>query len=221
MEIQLEVSGQKVTAELALPPGGKGPGVLVLHAWWGLNPFFKALCGRLAQQGFVALAPDLNNGEVAKTVAEATELMQRREEGQFMKDIVMTAMEFILAHPACSSQKLGVVGFSMGADWSLIAAAQAPDQVAAVVLFYGGFVTDFSKMRARLLGHFSDVDEWVPIEQIREVEAATRAAGLEVNFHVYPGKAHWFMETDRPEYDPASADLAWQRSFAFLKENVR
>jgi dienelactone hydrolase len=44
---------------LAVPPAGKGPGVLVLQAWWGLNDSIKEFCRRLADAGFVAFAPDL------------------------------------------------------------------------------------------------------------------------------------------------------------------
>jgi carboxymethylenebutenolidase len=59
---------------LALPPTGKGPGVLVLHAWWGLNDTIKTFCTRLAEAGFVAFAPDLYHGQVADTMADAETL---------------------------------------------------------------------------------------------------------------------------------------------------
>ena len=75
MDIQIQVNQQPVNAYLALPASGKGPGILVLHAWWGLTPFFKELCNRLAEQGFVALAPDLYHGPTASTVDEAQALV--------------------------------------------------------------------------------------------------------------------------------------------------
>ncbi len=59
---------------LATPANGKGPGVLVLHAWWGLNDTIKALCNRLAEAGFVAFASDLYHGQIAKTIPEAETL---------------------------------------------------------------------------------------------------------------------------------------------------
>ena len=53
---------------------------MVLHAWWGLNDFFKGFCDQLANEGFTALAPDLRQGKVAKTVDEAKQLMETIDE---------------------------------------------------------------------------------------------------------------------------------------------
>jgi len=69
-DIQLDVNGKSVNAYVASPESG-GPGVLVLHAWWGLKPFFKQVCDQIAEQGFVALAPDLYQGRIANTIDEA------------------------------------------------------------------------------------------------------------------------------------------------------
>ena len=76
---------------------------------------------------------------------------------------------------------------------------------------------DVSNIRADLLGHFSDIDEWEPLEGVRATEAALRAVGLQPTFHIYPNKAHWFFEPDRPEYDPEAAELAWSRTLEFLR----
>jgi hypothetical protein len=56
--VEFDVDGRTVAGYLAVPEGGRGPGVIVLHAWWGLVPFFEGVCDRLAAEGFVALAPD-------------------------------------------------------------------------------------------------------------------------------------------------------------------
>ena len=75
-------------------------------------------------------------------------------------------------------------------------------------------------MKAKVLGHFSETDEWEPIDGVQDDGTRYEAAGVDVTIHIYPGVAHWFMEEDRPEYNPESAQLAWQRTFEFLKQNL-
>jgi carboxymethylenebutenolidase len=214
-EIQLNVNGKSVNAYLA-SPGGGGPGILVLHAWWGLKPFFKQVCDQLAEQGYTAFAPDLYQGDIAKTIDEA-KVFHEKHENEFMGDIVKAAKNYLVSLQP--DTPIGVMGFSMGAAWSMIVAAKEPD-VSTVVLFYGAYAPDLSQMKAKVLGHFAEVDEWEPLDGIQAVEKDIEAAGLDVTFHIYPGVAHWFMESDRPEYDPASASLAWERTIEFLKKNL-
>jgi carboxymethylenebutenolidase len=217
--IQLNVNNRPVNAYLALPASGTGPGILVLHAWWGLKPFFKQLCDRLAKQGFVAFAPDLNRGEIATTISEA-EALRKKEDSPFTEATVMAAKDYLLKTPALEGNTIAVMGFSMGAAWSLWVAAAAPEQVSAVTLFYGIYGVNFGEMNAKILGHFAEVDEWEPLDGVRAVEKEMKAAGLDVTFHVYPGVSHWFMEDDRPEYDPAVAAQAWERTIDFLKKEL-
>ncbi len=214
-EIQLKVNDKIANAYLATPQNG-GPGVLVLHAWWGLKPFFKQVCDQLAEQGFTVLAPDLYQGRIAATVDEAKALMEQRD-SEFMGDIVKAAKDHLTSLRAGNS--IGVLGFSMGAGWSLAVAEGSPN-VSAAVLFYGAGDADFSKVKAKVLGHFAEVDEWEPLEYVRAMEADMQAAGLEVTLHIYPKAGHWFVEEDRPEYDSASALLAWSRTYEFLRKNL-
>ncbi|MBV6449616.1 MAG: hypothetical protein MHPDNHAH_00328 [Anaerolineales bacterium] len=211
-EIQLDVNGKKVNAYLA---DGGGRGVLVLHAWWGLKPFFKQVCDRLAEQGFVALAPDYYQGRVAATVDEAKAMLENNNE-ELMGSAIKAAHDHLAAH---TKQSIGVIGFSMGAGWALTVAAHESD-VAAVVQFYGAGEADYGNFKAQVLGHFSDVDEWESLEWVRKMEADMKAAGVDVTIHIYPGVAHWFVEEDRPEFDSAAASLAWERTFEFLKQNL-
>ena len=216
-EINLDVNGKTVNAYLASPSNG-GPGVLVLPAWWGLKPFFKQVCDQLAEHGYTALAPDYYNGRVGATIDEAKTL-QQEVEGDFdaMSAMVKAAKNHLVS--LRPGKPIGIVGFSMGTDWAVITAANEPD-VAATVLFYGGWSTDFSKMKSKVLGHYAETDEWVPFEQAQEMEQNMKAAGVDVTIHLYPGVAHWFMESDRPEYDSAAASLAWERTLEFLKQSL-
>ena len=217
--VRLNAKGKDFQAYLAEPENG-GPGVLLLHAWWGLKPFFKQVCDRLAEQGFVVLAPDLREGQIARTVEEAEDLMQKSD-SQRSGEVVMAAKDYLLSLPQRKGEQIGVIGFSMGAQWALVVAAQEAEQVGATALFYGSGDVDFAAVKSKIMGHFSDVDEWEPYDYTQSVEQKMKAAGLDVQFHTYPGKQHWFVEEDRPEYDAAAAKLAWDRTIEFLKAALR
>ncbi len=217
-EIKLEANGELLNAYLA-SSSTSGPGILVLPSWWGLKPFFKQVCDRLAEQGFTALAPDYYNGRVATTIDEAKALQQTVESDLDAMGAMIKAAKDHLASLR-RGKPIGIVGFSMGTDWAVITAANEPD-VAATVLFYGGLTPDFSHMKSKVLGHYTETDEWFPFDRAQEMEQSLKAAGVDVTIHFYPGTAHWFMEEDRPEYDPAAASLAWERTLEFLKQSVR
>ena len=216
-EIKIDVNGKPVNAYLASPSNG-GPGILVLPSWWGFKPYFKQVCDRLAEQGYTALAFDYYDGRVGTTIEETQELQQTVEsDPNIMGSMVQAAKDYLVS--LRPGQPIGIVGFSMGTDWAIMTAAEAPD-VAAIVLFYGGWSTDFSKMKSKVLGHYAETDEWVPLEQVREMEQSMESAGVDVTIHLYPKTTHWFMESDRPEFDSDSADLAWSRTLDFLKQNM-
>lgn len=205
---------------VAVPAAGRsGPGVLALHAWWGLNDTFRGLADRLAGEGFVAIAPDLFGDSKVVTTVEEAETRLEAASGKDMAARAESELDELLAHPAVIGRQVGVIGFSLGAAQALKLSQERPE-VAAVVAFYGSADGDFSASHAAFLGHFAPGDEWEPDEGVDALEASLRAAGRSVTFERYPGTRHWFFEPDRPESDPAAADLAWTRTIAFLREHL-
>ena len=206
---------------LAVPPGGKGAGVLVLHAWWGLNDTIKAFCTRLAESGFIAFAPDLYHSKVADTIPGAEALGAALDANHLhAKAEIAAAALFIHERTGKSEEGLAVIGFSLGAYYALELAASNPEYIRSVVLFYGTGGGDFSNSRAAYLGHFAGNDPYEPPANVDELEASLQSAGRQVTFHRYPGTGHWFFEPDRPQaYNPQAASLAWERTLAFLKRS--
>jgi carboxymethylenebutenolidase len=203
---------------LAEPRSGSGPGVLVLHAWWGLNDTIREFCNRLADEGFVVFAPDLYHGEVATTIPEAERLGQALDaEFRRARAEIAEATAWLHEHAGVDDRGLAVIGFSMGAFYALDLSASEPDRISSVVLFYGSGDAEFASAQAMYLGHFAENDEFEPEENVQALEQSLRQAGRPVTFHRYPGAGHWFFEPDRTDaYDDAAASLAWERTIEFL-----
>src|SRR3954452_6154058 len=128
--------GREAHGCLAIPSGGAGPGVIVIQEWWGLTDHIAAVADRLAGEGFVALAPDLFGGVTTHDADEAGRLLSELPVERAAQDLG-GAVDFLLAHDAVTSSKVGAVGFCMGGGFVLLLAAQQGDKVAAAVPYYG------------------------------------------------------------------------------------
>ena len=223
--VELKSPEGKVSGYLAVPKKGNGPGVLVLHAWWGLTDFFTGFCDRLATAGFVAFAPDLYRGATASTREQAEHLVSKLDQEAASRDIA-SAVRGLQSHRAVKGKRLGVVGLSLGAFWSLWLAQEFPGDLAAIVLFYGTREgnydkTKLSKTKAAFLGHFAETDEFESTASVQDLEKLLRSIGKDATFHTYPGTTHWFFENNRPDaYNAGAAKIAWERTIRFLTERL-
>lgn len=202
---------------LALPAGGKGDAVVVLHAWWGLNDTIKAFCTKLAEAGFVAFAPDLYHGKVVDQIPEAEALSRGLDASRARADVA-AAVKHVLERGGQPERGVALIGFSLGAYFALEHSVQDPEQVRSVVVFYGTREGDYGASKAEYLGHFAESDDLEPQAAVDKMEADLRRAGRPLTLHRYPGTGHWFFEPDRAQaYNRAAADQAWQRTLDFLK----
>lgn len=224
--INFASSDSATNGYLALPEQENAPAVLVLHAWWGLTDYFKALCDRLAGEGFTVFAPDLfGNGQTADTIAGAEQLIENESYDDVIA-IVQSAVDFLRNHPATNSKPIGVIGFSFGAAYALLAATQLrPSDIAAAVVFYGNYpdldAADYAKSSAAFLGHFAEDDPYESLDDMQNTKAEMEKAGREATFYVYEGTGHWFFESNRPDaYAADAAELAWERTLSFLRQQL-
>ena len=104
---------------LAVPSSGEGPGLLVLHTWWGLNATMKEVCDRLAGKGFVAYAPDLFHDRIASTIEEAEALVNQVEQDpESVKASTAEAVDYLWGRVQAHDCGLGVVAFSFSACYA-------------------------------------------------------------------------------------------------------
>ena len=220
--VEFPFAGGNTRGYLATPKQGSGPGVIIIQEWWGLVDHIKDLCDRFAQEGFVALAPDLYHGKSTKSPDEAGRLMMAMRIDEAERDLTAAA-QYLLTLDSTTSDKVGVVGFCMGGALSLYTATKNP-QVGAAVVFYGGHPKvkpDLPNLQAPVLGLYGEKDRSVTPASAHELERQVKALGKQIEVIVYPGADHGFFNDMRPEvYNAEAAADAWRRTLAFLRENL-
>jgi carboxymethylenebutenolidase len=199
---------------LAQPAGPLVGAVLLVHPWWGANGFITRLAERLASEGFIVSAPDYYEGKIARTEAAAEGLRDALDMARAER-IVGGALRHLAG---LAQAKAGIVCLSLGCQLALAAAADAPDLVGAMVLFYGTGEADLGRLSAPMLGHFAGDDPFEPREWVDAFRASLAAGGGKVDFHIYAGTGHWFFEDDRDGFfDEQAAERAWERTVEFLR----
>jgi carboxymethylenebutenolidase len=226
--VEFPSNGNTARGYLVLPDGGTGPGVIVVQEWWGLDSGTKEMAERLAQAGFVALAPDLYHGELAAhdEMDKAGQLMQQLPIDRAARDM-SGAVDFLADHRATTGDGIGVVGFCMGGMLTFVLAAERPDRVKAAVPFYGfppieGGPADLSRIEASIQGHMAEHDDFFPPEQAAALEAHLLSLGKDVTITVHEGTGHAFMAPHNAlgTQDEAKYDEIWPGVVAFLHEKL-
>ncbi|HZC78594.1 MAG TPA: dienelactone hydrolase family protein [Ktedonobacterales bacterium] len=226
--IDFDANGSTAPGYLAAPDAAAGPEVVVLHEWWGLTEPIRQACDRLAEAGFVALAPDLYRGKTTAKVEEADALGSALDQQveQWRGDI-RGAVQYLRQNgatsPADGRGAIGFVAFSLGGSYALDMSIHLADEIAAVVTYYANYPgLDYSRAKAAYLCHFAEDDPYVSAAAAAEMEQQLQAAGRLVTVYTYPGTTHWFFDADRPEaYNATAAALAWERTVAFLNAELR
>jgi len=213
----------KMRGYLVRPANAKGriPGVVVIHENRGLNPHIEDIARRMALEGFVAFAPDALTplGGYPGTEDKARELFGKLDAAKTREDMV-AAVSWLKARKDVKA-KIGAVGFCWGGGMVNYLATRLPD-LGAGVAFYGSAPTieDVAKIKAPLLIQSAETDERINASW-PGYETALKAANVKYERHLYPGTQHGFNNDTTPRYDAAAAKLAWDRTIAFFKQNLK
>jgi carboxymethylenebutenolidase len=218
-DIELKLaSGRSVRAALARPAAAKAPGLLLIHEWWGLNDEMRDVAARMADAGFFALSVDLFEGEVANEPARARALMAGLDAAKATE--TMTGWAGWMRKNAACDGKVGALGFCMGGGWALNTALATP--LEAVVIFYGNCnktAAELAALKGPVQGHFGRLDQGIPVEMAEGFREALKTAGKPGEIHIYEAN-HAFARIGGANFHQQSADLAWKRTFEFLKRNL-
>jgi carboxymethylenebutenolidase len=228
-DVKIRSGDEEIAGYLAQPEGkGPFPAVVVIQEWWGLNDWIKDNAKRLAQKGFVALAPDLYRGKVATEMKTASSLAKGLPADRALRDL-KASMQFLASRPNVDKERIGSIGWCMGGGYSLQLALADP-QVKACVICYGRVINDPEKLKslkAKVIGIFGVEDKGIPAAGVREFETTLKKVGGKTEaFHIFNGAGHGFMRpgTDalpNAAYRQTQAREAWEIIEGFLVRNLK
>lgn len=212
-------------AYLAMPEGeGTFPAVLMVHEWWGMTGEITEMADRLAEQGYVVLAPDTYRGASTNQVLSALYLRLTVPKSRVDSDM-WAAYDYLRSLPEVDSSRIGLIGFCYGGGVALRHAV-ANSNIAALVNLYGDTILEPSELGAlleddsSLLGIFGAEDAQIPVEEVQGFEAALNEAGIENTVTIYPGVGHAFVNPATIDAGGAAAE-AWSQILLFLDAHLK
>ena len=218
-------SGDETVNGILYAPAGKGtfPALIVIHEYWGLNDWVKEQAGKLADQGYVALAIDLYRGKVADNPDLAHELMRGVPTDRANRDL-RAAYDFLASQPNVKKDRIGSIGWCMGGGYSLDTALAEP-QLAAAVINYGHLATDpaeLKKINAPILGSFGGQDRGITPDDVKKFQQAMEQLGKKVEIKIYPDAGHAFENPNNKQgYRAEDAADAGRRTVDFLASALK
>ena len=225
MTIRVPVTGGEMSAYMALPKKGKGPGVVVLQEIFGVNESMRKVCDFLASRQFTAICPDLfwraePGVELKESEFERARALRGKMNDDQVTDDIASAIAFLRKHPACDGT-VGVVGYCWGGMLAYLTAVRnKPD---AAVGYYGVGIDqrlDLAKnLSCPLMLHFAELDQFASPEVAAKVRA-TYQGDARVTVWEYPKVGHAFARPGGGHFDARAADLADMRTLSFLVEKI-
>lgn len=226
---------------LARPAQGRHPGVVMVHDVWGVSDHTRDMARRLAAEGYCVLAVDLYRREREVRIENPGAWMRALSDPQVLADL-QAGIDFLHARPEVSGA-VGLTGFCMGGMYALMGACQCSG-LSAAAPFYGllshrrGLLHDpqgldparkpreplamAPELRCPLLAFFGAEDEFISVEEVRELERALARSGQPFEVVLYPGAGHAFMNDTRPAaFRPQIAQDAWGRLLRFFGQHLR
>jgi carboxymethylenebutenolidase len=201
------------------PTGAPKGAIVVIQEIFGVNHHIRSVCDRLADEGYVAIAPaifdrvepDFTSGYSPDEIAVARKFVANPDWPAMLRD-TQAAIDAVK-----DVGPVGIIGFCLGGSIAYAAATKLSGLKAAVG-YYGGAVVRFAddKPKVPTQLHFGEKDAGIPLADVETVKAKRP----EVEVFIYPGAQHGFHCDERPSYDKASADVAWPRSMAFFARHL-
>jgi len=222
--VYTSVDGKPIKGWLSRPVNAKGnlPAMVVIHQWWGLDDSIRQASERYAGEGYMTLAVDLYQGNVATQPKDAMQMSRALSKDKASGYAnIKDAIAYLKGQGAT---EIGVIGWCMGGRWSLLTALAYPDDIDAAVIYYGGVTADQKQLAVLdmpVLGIFAGDDFIVPPKKAYEFAASMSALKKDLEFYMYRDADHAFSNPSGKEYNAAAAEDSWEKTKAFLARNLQ
>jgi carboxymethylenebutenolidase len=209
------------------PAGGQAPVVVVIQHAGGVDEFVRTMTDRVAEAGFVGIAPDLYHRDDPNNGDDPLTRMSHLRDANIIKD-VRAAIDQAKTLPNARRESMGITGFCMGGRVAFLMATQLAELKASVV-FYGGNIMrpwgegpapfDLTeRIQCPVLGLFGADDGNPSQEDVAKLDAELTRLGKQHEFHSYADAGHAFMSEGRPTYREDAAADAWQKCTAWFNK---
>ena len=227
----VEADGGKMRCYVTIPDAaGPSPAVVVIQHAGGVDSFIQSMTGRIAQAGFVGIAPDLYHREDPNSSDDPLTRMGRLRDVKIAAD-VNAAIAHLASLPEARADRVGITGFCMGGRVAYLMAARNAEIKAAVV-FYGGNIMvpwgegpapfDLSeRITCPVLGLFGEEDGNPNPADVAKIDAELTRLGRQHEFHSYAGAGHAFMNEGRPSHRPEAAAAAWVKCVGWFDRYLK
>ena len=203
---------------------GTHPAVIVIQEWWGLNDHIKDVAGRLAREGYIAVAPDLYSRQGNKVTAnpdEAGQLMMSLDKKDGIADLLAVVAHLKQA-AGVDADRIGVTGFCMGGSYALLLPCHSAD-IKAAAPFYGEVPANdtLKKLGCPIRYFYGDEDGWIQMKDVERLQTVLRDLG-KGEVVIYKGLPHaFFNDTRKDVYRPEQAKDAWKKTLSLFAHELK
>jgi carboxymethylenebutenolidase len=202
------------------PQGAPKGGMVVIQEIFGVNRHIRSVCDRLAQEGYVAVAPALfdrtvrnfESGYSPAEIEKARSFVAKPDWDAMLRDTDAAIKELKSVGP------VGIIGFCMGGTIAFLSACRLSG-LSAAIAYYGGRIVAFAdeKPKCPTQMHFGEQDQSIPMTDVETIKQKRP----DCEIYVYKDAGHGFHCDERGSFHQPSRDLAWQRSMAFLQKHMK
>lgn len=228
---KVTVDGSPMGMYLAQPDSsGPVPAIIVIQNQDGVKEFTQEMTRRVAEAGYVGIAPQLYHREGEPATPEQTaNLKHSRRDVNVLNDLSAT-IDFLKGCANADTSRLGIVGFCMGGRIAVLAAAATTSFNAAVDFYGGGCYQQWgdrptpaslaANVSCPIQGHFGELDKNPPPDDMRKLGAELTRLGKEHEFFFYPDAPHGFNRSGWNGYKPGHDKVSWERSLEFFAKHL-